>query len=84
MGLLAIPAKFSAGEQAGCQPSGEVNQKNANAADLAIRRLHELLGLQLSKDFVKSNIIMVKDTNDYKTLGGNVQDPNDAAMSSIS
>lgn len=51
-------------------------------ADLTIREAYRVIGMELPKEPVKVGLIMVKDLNDYNTLGNSVQDANEATMSS--
>lgn len=51
-------------------------------ADASVRRVYDILKLQLPKDFAKIDLMMVNSTTDYQQLGNGVQDTNDALMSS--
>jgi hypothetical protein len=57
-------------------------QEAMRHADATIRYVHRVLDHEMPKDPVKVGLIMVKDLSDYQTLGQQVQDPNDAALSS--
>jgi len=57
-------------------------QQALRHADATIRETYKILGLDMPKDLPKVGLIMVKDQTDYNQLGQNVQDANDAAMSS--
>jgi hypothetical protein len=51
-------------------------------ADKSVQQVYSLLDLSMPEDFVKVDLILVKDADDYRRLGEGVQDNNDAVMSS--
>jgi hypothetical protein len=54
-------------------------------ADRAIGQAYKILGVPAPEgdEFVKADLIMVKETTDYQQLGDGIQDNNDANMSSV-
>jgi|SoiMethySBSTD1v2_1073268.scaffolds.fasta_scaffold283945_1 hypothetical protein len=51
-------------------------------ADASVRQTYKIVGIDMPKDLPKVGLIMVKEVADYTQLGQNVQDNNDATMSS--
>lgn len=52
-------------------------------ADKAVEQAYQILDLTRTDEYVKNDLIMVMKTEDYQQLGQNVQDNNDALMSSV-
>jgi len=61
----------------------EFGQQALKHADASIEKVYAILDQPLPADAPKTTVIMVKDQNDYSQLGQNVQDANDANMSSL-
>lgn len=53
-------------------------------ADRAVAHAYEMLGLEIPKadEFVKADLVLVRELADYQQLGDGIQDNNDALMSS--
>ncbi len=57
-------------------------KKAMGDADKSVEQVYAILKLQMPKDMPKIDLMMVTSTQDYQAVGQNVQDANDAAMSS--
>ncbi len=52
-------------------------------SDLAIQRAHDVLGIERSADASKVPLFLVYEVDDFNRLGNQIQDNNDALMSSL-
>jgi hypothetical protein len=50
--------------------------------DATVKRTYQIVGLEMPKEVPKISLVIVKDRNDYNTLGRNARDNDDANLSS--